>query len=151
MKVVVLTSRRDLRLVAAGVAVAASIGFGTVYFVKALLDLDEATTANSVLSYDDREIAGGNSILVSQDAAYEARALIPPEATYRVRAGFLLRNAKPLTSTYVESWFRYFLMPRRPAEEARWIICYGCDASELGPSYDVRWHDDNGISVGRLR
>jgi len=144
-------SGRQLAVVAARVAVAASVVFGALYFVKALSDLDGRARANSELSFEDREIAGGNAILVSQDAAYEARGLIPPRATYRVRAGSLLRNAKPLTSTYVESWYRYFLMPRRPAENARWIICYGCDASELGPSFETLWHDDNGVSIGRLR
>jgi hypothetical protein len=49
---------------------------------------------------------------------------------------------------YVESWYRYFLLPRRPAADARWIICYGCDTTELG-KYVVRWHDRNGISIGR--
>ena len=146
-----MISGRQLAVVAARVAVAACVVFGALYFVKALFDLDGRARANSELSFGDREIAGGNAILVSQDDAYDARSLIPPGATYRVRAGSLLRNAKPLTSTYVESWYRYFLMPRRPAKNARWIICYGCDASGLGPSFENLWHDDNGVSIGRLR
>jgi hypothetical protein len=146
-----VSSGRQLAVVAVRVAVAVSVLFGAVYFVKALSDLDGRARANSELSFGDREIAGGNAILVSQDDAYDARSLIPPRATYRVRAGPRLRNAKPLTSTYVESWYRYFLMPRRPAQNARWIICYGCDASGLGPSFENLWHDDNGVSIGRLR
>jgi hypothetical protein len=122
-----------------------------VYFVKAVVKLDNTASNNSALSYADREIGGGNSILVDQEAAYEARALIPSMGTYRVRVGPGLRNATPLTSTYVESWFAYFLMPRRPAEDARWIICYGCDRSDLAPSFVERWHDENGISIGEQR
>jgi hypothetical protein len=121
-----------------------------VYLVKGLARTDHTADQNSALSYADREIAGGNSILIDQEAAYEARALIPANQTYHVRVGPGLRNATSLTSTYVESWFTYFLMPRRPAGDARWIICYGCDHAELGPTFDERWHDDNGISIGRL-
>ena len=98
----------------------------------------------------DRHIAGGNSIVVDQEAADEADVLIPRTETFRVRVGPGLRNATSLTSTYVESWYRYFLLPRRPSLDARWIICYGCDTSELG-SYQVLWRDNNGISIGRRR
>jgi hypothetical protein len=132
------------------VVVLLMLGIGAVYFVKALIRLDGAADKNSALSFSDREIAGGNSIIVNQEAAYEARALIPPTEHYRVRTGPGLRNATALTATYVESWYRYFLMPRRPAADARWIICYGCDVAELGPRYDVRWRDGNGISIRRL-
>jgi hypothetical protein len=127
-----------------------SAGVAAVYLVKGLAKLDDTADGNSALSYADREIAGGNSIVIDQEAAYEARALIPPRQTYHVRVGPGLRHATSLTSTYVESWFRYFLMPRRPADDARWIICYGCDRTELG-SFDERWHDDDGISIGRMR
>jgi hypothetical protein len=139
-----------IRRLAAGLVIAVGV-VAAIYLVKAVVKLDDTADANSAMSYADREIAGGNSILIDQDAAYEARALIPSAATYRVRVGPGLRNATPLTSTYVESWFDYFLMPRRPAGNARWIICYGCDRSELGPSFVERWRDDNGISIGRLR
>jgi len=138
------------RTVAAILLIATGV-IATVYLAKALPNLDETADANSALSYADREIAGGNSILVDQEAAYEARALIPSGETYRVRVGPGLRNATPLTSTYAESWFAYFLMPRRPAGDARWIICYGCDPAELGRSFHERWHDANGISIGRVR
>jgi hypothetical protein len=141
-------SRREFPRVAALVLV---LGIGAVYYGKALARLDATADKNSALSFSDREVAGGNSIIVNQEAAYEARALIPPTEHYRVRTGPRLRNATALTATYVESWYRYFLMPRRPAADARWIICYGCDLAELGPRYDVRWRDSNGISIGHLR
>lgn len=142
--------RLDRRKAGVLLAVVLATGFGLVYYAKALARLDDVADTNSALSFSDREIAGGNSMIVNQQAAYEAVALIPPTAPYRVRTGPRLRNATPLTLQYVESWYRYFLMPRRPTLDARWIICYGCDASDLGPSYRVRWRDDNGISIGRL-
>jgi hypothetical protein len=143
-------SRLEQRRIGVVLAVALALGVGSVYFAKALSDLEDVAEKNSALSFSDREIAGGNSVIVDQEAAYEARGLIPPTETYRVRVGPGLGKRTSLTITYVESWFRYFLMPRRPALDARWIICYGCDVSELRPSYVRLWQDDSGISIGRL-
>jgi hypothetical protein len=144
-------SRRKFGAVATTVVVVVAIGISAIYAIKALSEFDDTATANSELSYEDREIAGGNSVLVDQEAAYEARALIPKSSSYRVVTGPVLRHGTPLTMTHVESWFRYFLMPRRPSTAARWIICYGCDPTELSGSYEARWSDRNGISIGRLR
>src|SRR5262249_10843938 len=65
--------------------------------------------ANASLSFADREIAGGNSILVDQIAAYEARGLIPPDAPYRVVTGPNLKKSTPLTLQAVGQWLSYFL------------------------------------------
>src|SRR5207248_1123514 len=142
--------RRPTRLgLACCVAVTSAFAIG--YFPRALSHLDDAASTNGALSFADREIGGGNSVVVDQNAAYEARALIPTSATYRVVTGDRLRNASPLTGSFVDGWFRSFLIPRRTSAAARWIICYGCDVSLLGAPYTVRWQDDNGISIGDLR
>ena len=133
------------------VGVALALGVGAIHYYKALSQLGQTASSNSSLSFDDREIAGGNSVIVDQAAAYEARSLIPVAAAYRLVSGQRLRVRTELTEKYVGDWFRYFLMPRRPRPDARWIICYGCDTSDLGGVYVVRWHDDNGISIGQLR
>jgi hypothetical protein len=130
------------------VAIATCVGL--VYYVKGVSQLGDSASSNSSLGFADREIAGGNSILVDQRTAYEARGLIPEDGTYRVVVGPNLRERTELTETYVSGWFMYFLMPRRPRETAPWVICYGCDTSTLGGSYELRWHDDKGISIGRV-
>jgi hypothetical protein len=118
----------------------------SIYFVRALRSLDRVASANSALSYSDRRVAGGNSIVIDQRAAFEAEALIPRTATFRVRVGAAAGGSNALTPMYAEGWFQYFLMPRRPADDANWIVCYRCDTSELGV-YTVRWRDDEGISI----
>jgi len=133
------------------VCIALALGVGAVYYYKALAQLGDTASGNALLTFDDREIAGGNSVIVDQAAAYEARSLIPVAAAYRLVVGPQLRRRTELTEKYVDGWFRYFLMPRRPRLDARWIICYGCDTSALGGVYVVRWRDDIGISVGQLR
>ena len=135
--------------VALGVAIALAVT--AVYYVKALSQLGDTASTNASQAYDDREIAGGNSVIVDQVAAYEARALIPPGAAYRVVTGSRLTEKTELTERFVGDWFRYFLMRRRPRSGARWVICYGCDVSALGGSYAVRWQDGKGISIGKVQ
>jgi hypothetical protein len=131
--------------------VAACTVLGIVYFVKGMSDIGRVAGSNAALSYADRDIAGGNGIILDQQAAYEARAIIPRDGKYRVVTGSALVNPTSLTLLFVDAWFRYFLMPRRPAANAPWVICYGCDVSKLGGTYTVRWRDDSGISIGALR
>jgi hypothetical protein len=128
-----------------------SIVFGAIYFPRALSDFDDTASNNTSLSFSDREIAGGNGIVADQEAAYQARAIIPRNAKYRVVTGSALKNPTPLTLAFVETWYRYFLMPRRTSAGAHWIICYGCEVSKLGGSYSILWQDDDGISIGRLQ
>ncbi len=142
-----LAARNRTARIGVVLCVALSLGFGLVYYPRALSTLGDRATANSELSFAYREIAGGNSVVVDQEAAYEARALIPRDTTYRVVTGSRLRGATDLTGSFVSGWFAYFLLPRRPAPDARWVVCYGCDPRGL----DVRWRDDAGISIGRVR
>jgi hypothetical protein len=132
-------------------SVVLSVALCAVYLPRALSEFDKTASNNSSLSFSDREVAGGNGIVADQEAVYEARAIIPPQARYRVVTGSALREPTYLTLQFVEPWYRYFLMPRRPAFDSRWIICYGCDVSKLGGPYTVLWQDDQGISIGRLR
>lgn len=128
-----------------------AVALSAWYLPHALSKVDEAATNNSSLSFSDREVAGGNGIVADQEAVYEARAIIPRNARYRVVTGSAPKNATSLTLPFVETWYRYFLMPRRTAVDARWIICYGCDVSKLGGPYEILWKDDQGISIGRLQ
>jgi hypothetical protein len=143
--------RRSPARAAAFLAIAAAAIVGLDYWTKALTSFQQSARDNSALSFSDREVAGGNGIVVDQQAVYNARALIPRTETYRVITGDDLQNATPLTPSFVDGWYRYFLMPRRTSAAAKWIICYGCDTTALGTGYDIRWRDENRISIGRLR
>jgi len=118
---------------------------------KRLDELGSVARANASLSFADREIAGGNSVLADQQLAYEARAIFPPDASYRVVIGPKLTKQASLPTTSLPAWLRYFLMPRRPNDSAPWVVCYGCDPASLGAAYEPLWHDEYGISVGRLK
>lgn len=123
---------------------------GLVYFVKAVDRLGDTARTNAAQNFDDREFAGGNALVVANRPLYEARALIPEDETYRVVTGPDVEGATDLTASFIDAYARYFLMPRRPSPDARWIICYGCDPAGLGAGFEVHLEDEAGILVGRL-
>jgi len=121
-----------------------------VRYPSVLDDIDDTAAQNAALSYSDREIAGGNGLVADQTAAYAARALIPKGDTYHVAVNPDFSAGSDLTVRYVDSWYRYFLMPRRPAETAPWVVCYGCDLGAYGPDAKVVWQGSDGISIVRV-
>ena len=125
--------------------VAAAIGYG-----RDVRNLGETASHNSALSYADREIAGGNSVLPDQSAAYEARARIRHDETYHVAFGPDYVGGSSLTRPYAESFYLGFLMPRRPANDADWVICHGCDLAEYGDRATVVWRGPEGVSIVKV-
>ncbi len=122
-----------------------------VRYPAVLRELDRDASSNSSLSYADREVAGGNGLVADQAALYEARARIPKNETYHVAVGSGYEGGSELTVPYVESYYQYFLMPRRPADDAPWLICYGCDLGQYGSHAEVVWKSAEGISIARIR
>ena len=130
--------------------VAVALVLGLVYFVRAVDRLGDDAQRNAALNFDDREFAGGNSLVVDKRALYEARALIPEDGTYRVVAGPRVEGATELTEPYIDQFARSFLMPRRPTADAPWVLCYGCERSALGEGAEVVWDNGAGISLVKV-
>ena len=130
--------------------VAVALVLGAVYLVRAIDRLGDEASRNAALNFDDREFAGGNSLVVDKRALYEARALIPEDGTYRVAPGPGVAGATDLTEPYIDQFARSFLMPRRPAPDAPVVLCYGCDRAELGSHVDVIWDNGRGIALLRV-
>jgi hypothetical protein len=130
------------------------VALATVAVVARLPDvvrnLENEAATNSAISYSDREIAGGNGIVADQTAVYAARARIPEDETYHVAVGAGYVGGTELTAPHVEAYYQYFLMPRRPADDASWVICYGCDTAEVEPRSEVVWRGAEDISIIRL-
>lgn len=112
--------------------------------------VERDASRNSEISFADREIAGGNGLVVDQGAVYAARGLIPEDATYHVDVSADYQGGSDLTRDHVAGYYTYFLMPRRPADDARWIVCYGCDLSEYGPEVEVLWRSAGEISIAKV-
>ncbi len=127
--------------------VAVVLAFALVYTVRAVDRLGDTAGANAAENYDDREFAGGNSLVVDKRALYYMRTLVPEDGSYRVAAGPGVQGATELTEPYIDQFARSFLMPRRPDPNAEWILCYGCDQAGLGFPVEVVWDGENGISI----
>lgn len=132
-------------LVRLGVAacIAVMVVLGLVYFVRAVDRLGDDASRNAAANYDDREFGGGNTLGVDKTALYEARGWIPEDEAYRVVLG-------DAVDANIAQYARYFLMPRRPDPEARWVLCYGCDLAGFGDRLRIVWQNDAGIALGRL-
>ena len=137
-------TRRLAVLACVGVIVAALVQ----QYPDALREAADDATRNASLSYEDREFAGGNSVVADQGGLYQARALIPPDGTYLVSVGQPVEGWTELTAPYVPWFARYFLLPRRPAPDARWVLCYACDPA-AHPGFDTVWTGSDGISLMR--
>jgi hypothetical protein len=130
--------------------VASVIAAVVVSYPGVLREAGRDAERNSDLSYSDREIAGGNGLVADQAAAYAARGLIPESDTFKVLVDPAFAGGSAETVQFVDSFYRYFLMPRRPAEGASWIICYGCDLAPYGERAEVVWEGEDDISIVRL-
>ena len=93
-----------------------------------------------------RSRAATVSSLTSSQSTQHVR-LIPVDATYHVAVGPDYQGGSDLTRDNVAGYYRYFLLPRRPAEAAPWVICYGCDTTVYGSGAKVVWQDDEGVSI----
>ena len=118
-----------------------------VRYPAAIFDLNDLARRNAAQSYTDREIAGGNSVIPSQQLMYEARARIPEDETYEVVVGEPLEGWSDLTSDHAAGFARYFLFPRRSAPGAPWLLCLNCGLDGTG---EVVWRDEEvGVSIVR--
>jgi len=118
-------------------------------YPSAIREAHSEVSHYGALDYSDREIAGGNEIVVDQAAIYEARVRIPPRGTYRVVTGTNQPAFSALTIPNIAGFATSFLLPRRPSESAPWVLCYGCDRSKFADG-KVVWEDDEGIAIIRL-
>ena len=121
-----------------------------IYYPRTIQRLGRTADENSALSFQDRAIAGGNGVVVTQDALVYAKAVIPRDASYQVVMGPNLPDQKRQFLAFVPDFFRYYLMPRRPSNAATWIVCYGCERARLGGRFQVVADLGDGIAVGRL-
>jgi hypothetical protein len=122
-----------------------------VRYPDSFADANRTARENASLDYLDRELGGGNSGLPDQSIALEARGWIPPDEAYTAVVGPRRPGWSPLVGQQtVDTYLRYFLLPRRPSEGARWVVCVGCD-QDAYPSATTVWEDPAGQGLAVLR
>jgi hypothetical protein len=119
-----------------------------VLYPDAFREANESARANARLDLLDREFGGGNSVIPDQGLLVEARGRIPEDGTFAVAVGERQPGWTDLTATFAETYSRFFLLPRRAAGDAPWILCFACDRSAY-PGAEVVWEGDDGLSILR--
>ncbi len=128
--------------------VALTLAALVVRYPQSFADANETARANAGLDLLDLQLGAGSSVLPDQSVAIEARGRIPPDGTFTVSVGEPLDGWPELTTPgIVDTYMRYFLLPRRPAAGARWIVCLNCDRSAY-PDAKAVWDDsEQGLAI----
>ncbi len=122
-----------------------------VLYPQAFADANRTARANAALDLLDREVAGGNSVLPDQAIAIEARGRIPADGSFTVDVGQGPAGWPELaTPDAITTFLRSFLLPRREASDAAWVLCLACDPAAHGDAATV-WEDEEGLSILRRR
>jgi hypothetical protein len=137
------------RLVTVGCVVAMLVALA-VHYPDAFRDANRTARANASLDLLDREIGGGNSVIPDQGLLVHARGLIPENETFTVAVGPKQEGWTELTEGFAESYAKYFLLPRRAAVDAPWILCLAC-ARAAYPAAEEVWSGEDGLAILRLR
>ncbi len=124
------------------------LGALAVRYPEALREAGGRADANAALGYADREIGGGNSVVVEQQMMYEARARIPPDGTFDVVVGEPREEWSELTAVGITPFAVSFLMPRRREPGAGWVLCYGCDRTAF-PGFVAEWEGEGDLALLR--
>ena len=101
-------------------------------YPQAFADANRTARANAALDQIDRALGGGNSVLPAQAIAIEARGRIPEDETFTVAVGERQAGWSELAvPDVIDTYMRYFLLPRRPSGDAPWILCFACDRERV--------------------
>ena len=126
-----------------------TVGAVAVLWPDAFVDANRAARANAALDYIDRQVGGGNSVLPDQAIVIEAQGRIAPDETFLVAVGDPQDGWSELsTPDAIATFMRSFLLPRREAGDAPWILCFACDRGAY-PGAEPVWEDEEGLSILR--
>jgi hypothetical protein len=106
-----------------------------------------------------RQLTSGDILGISRDLQAEALAKIPPRSKYAL---LLPANEQAASAGYgigtvayetVGPWLNYLLLPSYQVspEEARYVICWGCDTSPWDHRTTWLYGNGQGVAIGRVR
>jgi hypothetical protein len=146
---------RDLRVVATRLGVVACVGLACLVGAGRLDDtvavFDFRADANAAATFGERTYPESPWVAGSAAVLEDARLWMPEDATYRVVEARELAVAEG--SGYGRHFVRTLLLPRTQteSESARWVFCYACTATTLGPEYEVLSDSGDGLLFARRR
>jgi hypothetical protein len=135
--------------VVACVAAAGLLGAGRLDEAVAVFDFQADT--NVALNFNQRAYPEIEGLPGWTSVLEDARLWMPEDVTYRVIDGPREHVETSLGS--LRTYLGVLLMPRRETQlqSARWVFCYGCTRSTLGPEYEVLSASGYGLLFARRR
>lgn len=124
-------------------------GWGLLRMDEVMGLFDWRADRNAKQTYLDREYSDGGAV-PNRAVVEAARRTIPAEEPYRVVLGPRLESEGRFTQLVVADFLKYFLLPRRQAAGAEWVLCLGCDPDTLGGSFEVLADGGDGVLFGRI-
>lgn len=130
------------------VAMAAYVGASRLDDTIAVFD--DLADRNAEATYFVRTYSDSSWVAGSPRVIDDARLWMPRDATYRVVRGPKFDYAR--SSGYGGYFLLGLMLPRKQTESlsARWVFCYGCTASTLGPRFEVLSASSDGFLFGRV-
>jgi hypothetical protein len=150
---------RGLRSVVGLACVVSAVALFALKVPATVRALDSAVTADAyIVDPVGRSLTSGDILGISRDLQAEALTKIPPGSAYALllpdeqsaSAGY---GIGPVAYETVRPWLDYLLLPSRqvPAEQARYVICWGCDTSGWDHRTTWLYGNDEGVAIGRVR
>jgi len=128
--------------------VALGIVVGALGFSDSLHGSSFWADRHGALGYMGRSVPR-EDVVGSSKVVEDARLWMPPDARYRVVAGPELTGPRQWAAP---DFLQGFLLPRRQVQSgyAPWVLCYGCDTSALGGTFELLSDDGKGVVFGRV-
>jgi hypothetical protein len=107
----------------------------------------------------NRSLTSGDMLGIPRDLQTGALSKIPAGSKYALLLPGDEQSAStdygiaPVTYETVAPWLNYLLLPSRqvPPEQARYIICWGCDTSPWDHHTTWLFGNSRGVAIGRVR
>lgn len=136
--------------------VAAASILAIVGLVDVLRAFDARASHYASLSELDRVygVLHSRDLWPPREVVEDALATMPEDARYRVVFGRTWRASRETKwkDEFTAGFLGYFLLPRSQTDStsAPWVLCFACDASELGGRFHVLSQSEDDFRFGRI-
>jgi hypothetical protein len=118
----------------------------------ALVDVGHRTRNAQATALEVRLLEGASGPGISTAYMLAAKREIPAGSRYAVKTGAAAAAPTRVTLQWVTTFSRFWLFPSRqvPLGSADWVLCYGCDRSQLPPGRVVYEEEGGALSIVRV-
>ena len=123
-------------------------GFGGAYD-----DFAGRADGNRGLPLSARDLSAAYATDLSRSYVVASRDLVPLGASFAVETGDKVEVSTQVSIYAARGYLQFQLLPRRlvAADQADWLLCYGCDPAAFASRFDVVWDEEPGLAILKAR